>query len=326
MTRGARWRRRVAVGAVAAAVAGCATDTVFDLPEHPTAYLAPPMPSGVATAPPPASPEPEPDCGDPTASLRPSPADATTPTPAVDRIRARGRLVVGLDTSSNLFSFRNPATGTIEGFDVDIAREIARDLFGDPNRIEFRILSSADRIAALDSRLVDVVVKTMSITCERRDRVAFSTVYYQAGQRVLAMRGAGIRDASDLAGRRVCAAAGTTNLHRIQQMQPDATVLTVPNWADCLVLLQQRQVDAVTSDDAILAGLASQDPNVELVGPAFSSEPYGIGLNKADADLVRQVNRTLERIRADGTWRRIHDRWLSVIGPAPAPPTPHYED
>ncbi|MFF0817374.1 glutamate ABC transporter substrate-binding protein [Rhodococcus sp. NPDC003318] len=314
----------VALVAVAA-VAGCATTSPPAEPAH-TVYTDPPLPAGAAVAPPPAESAPPEDCGDPTASLRPLPPSTAAPTPTLDRIRARGRMVVGIDTSSNLFSFRDPATGMIAGFDVDIAREVTRDLLGDPGRIEFRVLSSADRVRALTDRTVDVVVKTMTITCERRTQVAFSTVYFEAQQRVLAMKQSGIRDASDLAGRRVCAAAGTTSLQRIQQVEPEATVLTVPNWADCLVVLQQRQVEAVTSDDSILAGLATQDPNLELVGPSLSSEPYGVGVNLADSDLVRQVNGTLDRIRADGTWQQIHDRWLGTFGPTPPPPTPHYED
>lgn len=322
-----RWGALLAAAAVTTACTTATTPGPTPPEPYPTpSYPAPPLPAGATIAAAPTAPTPTPDCGDPTASLRPAPPGSTAPTPALDRIRQRGRLIVGLDTSNNLFSFRNPMTGTIEGFDVDIAHEVARDLLGDPSRIEFRILPSADRIAALDDRVVDMVVKTMTITCQRRTQVAFSTVYYEAEQRVLAARGSGIGGAADLAGRRVCAAAGTTNLHLIQRVQPAATVLSVPNWADCLVVLQQRQVDAVTADDSILAGMAAQDPNLELVGPELSSEPYGIGVNKADDDLVRQVNGTLERIRADGTWQRIHDRWLSVIGPAPAPPAPHYKD
>lgn len=320
-----RPRRWVVVFAAAVAVAGCTTTSPPAPPAH-TVYTDPPLPAGAVIAPQPDAPAPTEDCGDPTASLRPLSPGAATPTPTLDRIRDRGRLVVGIDTSSNLFSFRDPTTGTIQGFDVDIAREVARDLFGDPDRVEFRVLSSADRIRALQDRTVDVVVKTMTITCERRAQVAFSTVYFEARQRVLAMKQSGVLDTGDLAGRRVCAAAGTTSLQRIQQVQPEATVLTVPNWADCLVVLQQRQVDAVTSDDSILAGLATQDPNLELVGPGFSSEPYGVGVNRDDPDLVRQVNGTLDRIRSDGTWQRLHDRWLGVLGPTPAPPTPHYQD
>ncbi|MBL3176192.1 transporter substrate-binding domain-containing protein, partial [Klebsiella pneumoniae] len=91
-------------------------------------------------------------------------------------------------------------------------------------------------------RTVDLVAKTMTITCERRRKVAFSTVYLRADQRVLAMKDSGIRGLADLAGKRVCVVRGTTSLEHVRREQPAATVLTVPSWADCLVVLQQRQV------------------------------------------------------------------------------------
>lgn len=312
-----------ALCAVAALVAGCAsdiepTDTVDVAPRS-----ALPMPDGAYLAPSPTAPPPEPDCGDPTASLRPT-GDDTGPT--LDAIRARGRLVVGLDTGSNLMSYRDPATGLITGFDVDIAREIAYDLLGDRTAVDFRILSSEEREQALEDGLVDIVAKTMSITCERREHVDFSTVYFRAQQRILVVRGSDITDVPDLAGRRVCIARGTTSLARMQQVQPAASILTVPTWADCLVVLQQRQVDAVSTDDTILAGLASQDPYLELVGRSLGAEPYGIGITLGNDDLVRFVNGTLARIRADGTWAELYDRYLSVLGPTPAPPTATYSD
>ncbi|MFC4604856.1 glutamate ABC transporter substrate-binding protein [Rhodococcus kronopolitis] len=285
-----------------------------------------PLPEGAAVAPSPTAPPVPEQCANPTASLRPFPGGTGQPSPSLDRIRERGRLVVGLDTGSNLFSFRDPITGTVEGFDADIAREVARDLLGDPNRVEFRIMSSADRIPALQDRRVDVVVKTMSITCERREQVDFSTVYFLAQQRILTTKGSDIRDVADLAGKRVCTAAGSTSLTHLQQAQPAATVLTVPSWADCLVVLQQGQADAATSDDSILAGLASQDPYLQIVGGSLSSEPYGIGINKSDPDLVRSVNASLERIRQDGTWSRLYDRWLGVLESSPGPPAPTYQD
>ena len=144
------------------------------------------------------------DC-DPTASLRPfaNKADADA---AVAAIRARGRLIVGLDIGSNLFSFRDPITGEITGFDVDIAGEVARDIFGSPSQVEYRILSSAERITALQKSQVDIVVKTMTITCERRKQVNFSTVYLDANQRILAPRDSPIAKAADLSGKRVCVA------------------------------------------------------------------------------------------------------------------------
>jgi polar amino acid transport system substrate-binding protein len=239
----------------------------------------------------------------------------------------RGRLVVGLDTGSNLFSFRDPVSGTIVGFDADIAREVARDLLGSPDQVEYRSLGSAERESALQDHVVDIVVKTMTVNCERRQKVSFSTVYLHANQRVLAVKNSGIRSLADLAGKRVCIVSGTTSLDHMRREQPAATILTVPTWADCLVVLQQRQVDAISTDDAILAGLATQDSSyTELVGPSISVEPYGIGIPKGKDDLVRFVNGTLERIRTDGTWVRLYQQYLIALGPVPTPPAPTYQD
>jgi polar amino acid transport system substrate-binding protein len=307
----------------AVVVAGCVSTAVSPLPRADVPYSETPLPEAAAPAPSPTA-EPEmPDCGDPTASLRP---DGAISGPTLDAIRARGRLRVGLDTGSNLMSFRDPATGRITGFDVDIAREIARDLLGDPDLVDYRILNSADREQALQDSTVDIVAKTMSITCARREHVDFSSTYLLARQRVLVVKGSGIASAADLAGRRVCVVRGTTSLIRMQQVQPAASILTVPAWADCLVVLQQGQVDAVSTDDTILAGLASQDPYLELVGETMGVEPYGVGITRGNDDLVRFVNGTLERIRRDGTWAQLYDRWLSALGPAPAPPTATYVD
>jgi polar amino acid transport system substrate-binding protein len=290
----------------------------------PGVTLAPPTPAGMQeVAPEPVQPAPlDDDCR---ASLRPFPTKAQADA-AVSTIRNRGRLIVGLDIGSNLFSFRDPITGEITGFDVDIAGEVARDIFGTPSQVEYRILSSADRITALQNNQVDIVVKTMSITCERRKLVNFSTEYLSANQRILAPRDSAIRQASDLSGKRVCAVTGTTSLKRIQQINPPPVVVEVVTWADCLVALQQRQVDAVSTDDSILAGLVSQDPYLHIIGPSMNEEPYGIGINLKNTGLVRFVNGTLDRIRRDGTWNTLYRKWLTVLGPAPAPPSPRYSD
>jgi polar amino acid transport system substrate-binding protein len=290
----------------------------------PSVTLAPPTPAGMEeVAPEPVQPViPDDDCR---GSLRPFPTKAQADA-AVSTIRNRGRLIVGLDIGSNLFSFRDPITGEITGFDVDIAGEVARDIFGTPSQVEYRILSSDDRVTALQNDQVDIVVKTMSITCERKKLINFSTEYLSANQRILAPRDSAIRQASDLSGKRVCAVAGTTSMTRIQQINPPPAVVEVVTWADCLVALQQRQVDAVSTDDAILAGLVSQDPYLHIIGPSMNEEPYGIGINLENTPLVRFVNGTLDRIRRDGTWNTLYRKWLTVLGPAPAPPAPRYTD
>lgn len=311
--------------ATALMVAGCSqTAPALTVP---ALTLSPPTPAGMEelTPQPVQVPAPDADECDRTASLRPfdNKADADA---AVADIRKRGRLVVGLDIGSNLFSFRDPITGEITGFDVDIAGEVSRDIFGTPAQVEYRILSSADRIAALQNKKVDVVVKTMTITCERRKQVNFSTVYLMANQRILAPRDSTISQASDLSGKRVCVVDGTTSLKRIQQISPAPIIVSVVTWADCLVALQQRQADAVSTDDSILAGLVAQDPYLHIVGPSMNQEPYGIGVNLDNTGLVRFVNGTLERIRRDGTWNTLYRKWLTVLGPAPSPPVARYID
>ena len=322
------WRpvRMLCVAVTAATVlAGCSESGSMVVAPAPT--LPPPTPAGMQEMPPqpPLPPDKTADDCNPTASLRPfdNPADADA---AVANIRARGRLIVGLDIGSNLFSFRDPISGEIVGFDVDIAGEVARDIFGNPAQVEYRILSSAERITALQKGEVDAVVKTMTITCDRRKLVNFSTVYLDASQRILTPRDSPITKAADLSGKRVCVARGTTSLQRIREIAPPPLLVEVVNWADCLVTLQQRQVDAVSTDDSILAGLVSQDPYLHIVGPNMDTQPYGIGVQLDNTGLVRFVNGTLERIRRDGTWNTLYRKWLTVLGPAPAPPNPRYVD
>ncbi|WP_407067565.1 glutamate ABC transporter substrate-binding protein [Mycobacterium triplex] len=325
MRRAPRIRRAAAVFGAAIVLAGCGHTETLTVATAPT--LPPPTPVGMEqlTAEPPLPPDDATQDCNATASLRPF---ATKPEAdaAVASIRARGRLIVGLDIGSNLFSFRDPITGEITGFDVDIAGEIARDIFGAPSHVEYRILSSDERITALQHSEVDIVVKTMTITCDRRKQVNFSTVYLDANQRILAPRDSAIAKVGDLSGKRVCVARGTTSLHRIRQIDPPPVVVSVVNWADCLVAMQQREIDAVSTDDSILAGLVEEDPYLHIVGPNMATQPYGIGINLDNTGLVRFVNGTLERIRRDGTWNTLYRKWLTVLGPAPAPPVPKYVD
>jgi polar amino acid transport system substrate-binding protein len=280
-------------------------------------------PTTTTTGPPP------PDCGDATASLSPTgsppPPGQMPQNSTMASIVASGRLRVGVDQNSYLFGFRNSFTGELEGFDIDIARQMAAALFGDQDKIQFVTLNSADRIPALKENRVDIVVRTMTINCARKKEVDFSTVYYQSGQRVLVHRGSGYTDLNSLRGRRVCAAAGSTSIDNLARAPSQPVPVAVAGWTDCLVMLQQGQVDAISTDDNILAGLAAQDPYAEVVGPRFTNEPYGIAVAQKHEDLVRFINAVLEQMRSDGTWTRIYQRWLTELGPAPAPPTARYQ-
>lgn len=327
--RSARVYALVAIAMIAAlSLSGCVS--------FPAEETDPPIAAGIVPTPPGAEtdvpPEAEPnlsDC-DATSSLRPPPQmpppGEMPPASTMSRIFDHGRLIVGLDIGSNLFSFRDPISGDIQGFDVEIARELARAIFDDPLRVEFRVLSSSERIQALQAGTVDVIVKTMSITCDRLRDVSFSSPYYIASQRILAVRGGGISGPADLADRRVCAARGTTSIAQIQSIAPTASLVSTTTWADCLVMLQQGQVDAISTDDAILAGLAAQDPWVEVVGPSLGEEYYGVGVPHGQDDLVRFLNGVLEQVRTSGRWYEIYERWLSILGWGFGAPAPTYRD
>ncbi len=281
-------------------------------------------PSGQAAA--------NPDCNPQNlrASLRPQgPVPAAGQMPAgstMARIAQRGFLIAGVDHDVHQFAFLDENL-RLQGFDIDIVHDIAEAIFGDRERVVLRPGDTADRVPTVRSGDIDLALATITITCTRREQVEFSTVYYEAGQRILVNRGSAITGLGDLKGKRVCAARGSTSLGKILATTPKPVPVGEATEADCLVLLQLGEVDAVSTDDALLAGMAAQDPRTEIVGPRFTEEPYGIAISKDHPDLVRFVNAVLERRAADGRWRASYERWLTpLVGAAPAPPTPQYRD
>jgi polar amino acid transport system substrate-binding protein len=263
------------------------------------------------------------------ASLRPGPlprAGAMPPGTTMASIQDRGRLIVGVDQSQYLFGYRNPSTGQLEGFDIDVAHQIADAIFGDPNRIQFRVVGGKEREAVLENGDVDVVVRTYSITCERKGKVAFSTTYFYADQKILVLKDSGINSAADLSGKKACAVTQTTSAAKLLELPSKPKVFGAATWTDCLVMLQQGQIDAIGTDGVSLAGLVAQDPNVHIVGPNISVEPYGVGIKKKNEDLVRFVNGVLDRMRDDGTWEALYNANLRSFGASPGPPSPKYQD
>jgi polar amino acid transport system substrate-binding protein len=256
------------------------------------------------------------------ASLSPSKTISTGSTMA--KIKESGKLIVGVDQTTFLFGFRNPTTGSLEGFDIDIAKQIAAALFGSSDgHIQFKAIASSQRINVLQQKQVDIVVRTYSITCDRLKSINFSSVYYQAGQRILVDKASKVTKLSDLAGKRVCATKSSTSLTKIAADPSKPVPISVDNWADCLVMLQQGQVEAVSTDDVILAGMLAQDPTLQIVGNRFTDENYGIGIPKENDDMVRYVNAVLEDVRA-GPWKESYDKWLLPrLGDA-TPPSPQY--
>jgi polar amino acid transport system substrate-binding protein len=265
---------------------------------------------------------PTPTC-DPTASLRPAGPPKVIPGSFMAKIKARGYLIAGVDQSTFHFGYLNPLDGKIEGFDIDMVHAIAKAIFGNPNKVEFKAISDAQRIPELRSGAVDIVAHTMTITCARLQLVDFSTVYYDAGQRVLVEKNSPATSIAGLGGKKVCATTGSTSIANIRAVPAHPIPVAVPYWTDCLVLLQQGDVAAISTDDSILAGLEAQDPWTKIVGPRFSNEPYGLAISQQHPDFVRFVNAVLQQVRTDGQWAASYAHWIG--GSVPAPPPAHYK-
>lgn len=280
----------------------------------------------------PEAPGPQ-DCAEPTRSYAPTGSlDELAEGATVEKIRKRGRLIAGVSADTYLLASRNPFNSKIEGFDIDLVKQVALAIFGadGESRVQLRVITAADRIPVLKNDQVDIVVRNMTINCERWKEVAFSAVYYQSGQKVLVrsdLADEGIVGVDDLEGVRVCAPDGTTSLANIVERAPDAEIAIATTHTGCLVKFQRGEVDAITGDDTVLAGLAAQDPYA-VVPPgqeAFTEEPYGIAVKKENRDLVRFINARLEQMRGDGSWQRSYDTWLgSTLGAGVTQPQPTY--
>jgi polar amino acid transport system substrate-binding protein len=299
-------------------------------------YAPTPLPSRTATGQPsnpqPTTPQstttPAP-CTDALASYEPGslpkPGDAPSGS-TLRKIFDRGRLIAGVSADTYLLGSRNPLTGKIEGFDIDMVKAVAKAIFDDENAYQLKVITAAQRIPALQNGDVDMVARNMTINCDRWKQIAFSTEYYRSGQKILVRKGAKATSLADLSGQRVCAPKGTSSMDNLVRLAPKAIAVGADNHTGCLVMFQQGSVAAITGDDTVLAGLAAQDPYAVVPDQkAFTAEPYGLGFNTKSIDLVRFVNARLDQMRSDGEWTAIYNRWLRApLGPAPEPPKAVY--
>lgn len=255
----------------------------------------------------------------------------------IQKIRERGKLRVGVDQNSYRWGYRDPnsalETSELEGFDIDLAHAIAGEILGDRDAIVFRAIPTNERIPAIEDGRVDMVVRTMTISCDRLKQVAFSSPYFETGQQVLAPKTSNIKgyDAT-LANKKICTAATSTAWETLTADKKSGKLVasadiktTVPNQLDCLVRLQLGEVDAVVTDGALAASQAAQDPTVQLKGEPFTTEYYGVAMKLGADDLVRRVNQVLVDYRKNG-WEQSYAKWLEPsLGPSGGPPPVKYQ-
>lgn len=272
-----------------------------------------------------------------TASLRPPaalPAPGNMPPGSfMARIHQRGYLRAGVNTGALGFGSYNPIGGKIEGFEIDLVNELAKAIFGTAKgHVQLIALTVGQREPSVESGKVDIVVDVTTMTCARWQDVDFSSVYYDAKQQVLVPSNSPAKSIGDLAGKRVCASAGSTPIYVMQHLPhpPDlyphgAVSPGTPQAIDCLVLLQQGQIAGISTDSAILLGFQAQDPNTHIVGGSIAPVPYGMEINKAHPEFVRFVNGVLAELERNGTWQQLQSEWLSKFHQLEPPPKPQYD-
>ncbi|MDX3571357.1 glutamate ABC transporter substrate-binding protein [Streptomyces sp. ID05-47C] len=196
--------------------------------------------------------------------------------------------------------------GSFSGFDVDVATYVAKELGYEPNQITFVETKSADRENALSRGDVKFIAATYSINDERAKKVDFAGPYLLAHQDLLVKKDSDIAKGADLNGKNLCSVTGSTSAQNVRdKIAPKANLKQLGGYSECIAALQSGSVDAVTTDDSILAGFAAQDKykgQFKLVGEKLSNENYGVGVKKDDKATVDKINAALEKMVSDGAW------------------------
>lgn len=226
------------------------------------------------------------------------------------QVKEKDKIVFGVKNDTRLFGLKNPSTGEVEGFDIDIAKALAAEILGDENKVEFKEVTSKTRMALLNNGDIDAIVATMTITEDRKKEVDFTDVYFDAGQSLLVKKGSDIKGIDSLKGKKVLAVKGSTSSINIREKAPEAQVLEFENYSEAFAALKSGQGDALTTDDSILYGMADEDPSYELVGGTFTEEPYGIAVKKGNAEFVDELNKALKSLKDSGKYDEIHDKWI----------------
>lgn len=242
-------------------------------------------------------------------------------------IQARGFLRVGVKADQLGFGFRDPGTGVWSGFDVEMAKLMALGIFGnDGGAIDSRIMwvpvVSKDRESAIVTGTVDLVIATYTINDERKQLVDFAGPYLRARQDMIVRTGdTSITGVADLNGRAVCTVRGSTSYQNLLRAAPRAEVELRDTYSACAEALAGGRVEAVSTDDAILAGLVHEHAFAfKMVDNPFSDEPYGIGLKKGDSTFRAFLDDRLAAIEADGDWALAHGYALQNIRSFSPPP------
>lgn len=225
-------------------------------------------------------------------------------------IISRDKLIVGVKYDAKPFGFID-TDGELKGVDVDIAKELAKNILGDESKIEFKQVTPATRIQSITTGEVDLVIATMSITPQRKAIVDFSEPYFIAGQAIIVPKDSDINSFNDLNNKNVIVVLGTTGEKNLRYFAPSAVVQGYKNYSSAFNALKEGKADALTTDDAILMGFVMDNEDYKILPKHLTQEPYGIAFKNSEeaAVLKNNINRILVIMKSDGTLSKIKKKW-----------------
>jgi ABC-type amino acid transport substrate-binding protein len=229
----------------------------------------------------------------------------------LDDARSRGKLLVGVKTDFPPFGYLD-SSGKPAGFDVDVARYLARALFEDEGRLELVPVTSGSRIPFLYSDWIDMIVATMTVTEERRQVLDFSDPYFVSASLLLVPAGSGVRGIEDLAGKTVAFLEGSVQEKDLEQVAPGAKRVAFRSMDEAVAALRGKKVDALCQDDMLVLALARGSRDLKAAGKPILPRPYAIAVRKGDEQMLRWINDKLSAMRRDGTYDRLREKYFGA--------------
>ncbi|WP_334330363.1 glutamate ABC transporter substrate-binding protein [Companilactobacillus sp. HBUAS59699] len=219
----------------------------------------------------------------------------------------------GVKADTKLLGLIDVKDGKEKGFEIDLAKAITKKMLGKDATAKFVTVTSQSRIPLLKNGNIDAIIATMTITPERKKTIDFANSYFDAGQSILVKKGSSVKKVEDLNGKTIIGVVGSNSVQNVKKFAPKAQVLQLPDYAQALTALKSGQGDALTTDNVILAGMAVNNPGYELTGKPFTTEPYGIGINKGQGDFKKAINKALKEVQADGTYNKLVIKWFGNV-------------
>ncbi len=231
----------------------------------------------------------------------------------LENAKADKTITWGVKADTKLIGLIDVKDGQEKGFEIDLAKAITQQMLGKKAKAKFVTVTSQSRIPLLKNGNIDAIIATMTITPERKETIDFSKSYFDAGQSILVKKGSSVKNVQDLNGKTIIGVVGSNSVQNVKKFAPKAQVLQLPDYAQALTALKSGQGDALTTDNVILAGMAVNNPGYELTGKAFTTEPYGIGINKGQTEFKAAINKALDELIKDGTYNKLIKKWFGDV-------------